>query len=194
MNIVYGSTIAPTMTNSLLIEYHEAKQSYNASKPSEKCANNNRSEHVIRPTFGPIVAENQPRKKTDRRSTTVVQLPPDYNTAKLMYRASKSRSVAREGETAKRGGVACIPRKADIVLGASERSTKSHSAPRRTASLSSKPTVREVLETPELVCAPPTVESGLKALGLIRPIDNKAYEFGLENGERHDRCIVIHLV
>lgn len=35
---------------------------------------------------------------------------------------------------------------------------------------------------------PPTVESGLKALGLIRPIDNKAYEFGLANG------IKVHLI
>jgi hypothetical protein len=187
------------MTNTILIEYHEAKKNYNASKPTEKNANHKKNAHAIRPTFDAFVAEKQPKKEIDRRPTTVVQLPPDYNTAKLMYRASKSRSAAMEGDLSERGGAARIPRKTKIVPGVSERSTEFLSAQRRTESRSSKPNFREVLTTPvssartaELVRVPPTVESGLKALGLLRPIDNKSYEFGLANGERHDRCIVIN--
>jgi len=35
---------------------------------------------------------------------------------------------------------------------------------------------------------PPTVESGLQALGLLRPIDNKTYDFSLADG------IKLHLI
>jgi hypothetical protein len=72
-----------------------------------------------------------------------------------------------------------------------ERSTDLASAPRRTASISSKPNIRDVStvaatsdRSTDLASAPPTVESGLQALGLLRPIDNKTYEFGLASGEK----------
>ncbi|KAL3793177.1 hypothetical protein ACHAW5_001405 [Stephanodiscus triporus] len=126
---------------------------------------------------------------------TTVQLPPNYNTAKLMYRASKSRAVATEGTTTESGVTERISSKPNIVPSVSDRSTARASTPRRLASISLKANTRDVSKIPatsersvELASAPPTVESGLKALGLLRPIDNKTYEFGLANGIR------LHLV
>ena len=94
-----------------------------------------------------------------------VQLPPNYNTAKLLYKASKSRAAARDGKGADGEQI---------------------------ASISLKPSNRDDAATPsmsELISMPPpTVESGLQALRLLRPIDNKTYEFGLANG------IQLHLI
>jgi hypothetical protein len=177
--------------NQILIEYQEAKKTYHhALKPTEGNAKGKACIHALRSTFEPVV--DQPKKEFDCRPTPI-QLPPDYNRAKALYRASKSRITAR-------GGISAGSERAETKIGpsVSERSTVLNTEPRRTARVSSKPNIREVLTTPassarstELVSAPPTVESGLKALGLLRPMDNKAYEFGLAKGEKHDRCIII---
>ncbi|KAL3780978.1 hypothetical protein ACHAW5_010433 [Stephanodiscus triporus] len=110
-------------------------------------------------------------------------------------RASKSRAAATEGTSTESGGTERISSKPNIVPSVSDRSTARANTPRRLASISSKANSRDVSKTlatsersVELACTPPTVESGLKALGLLRPIDNKTYEFGVANGIR------LHLV
>ena len=110
-------------------------------------------------------------KSIDRSSK--VQLPADYNTAKLLYRASKTRAIGREQQKKS----ADNDRAANISTRPNNRSvsmTSSAAIIERSADITDVP--------------PPTIESGLKALGLIRPIDNKAYEFGLANG------IMVHLI
>jgi hypothetical protein len=44
-----------------------------------------------------------------------VQLLPDYNTAKLMYKALKLRATTRACTTTEGGRMACIPSKPNIV-------------------------------------------------------------------------------
>ena len=185
------------------LEYREAKKNYEAAKSTARNADgkeHDRGEnlntirmekHALRSTFDPLVVEKLQKKEINCRPTTV-QLPPDYNIAKAMYRASKSWAADREGTTTEGGRTARIPSKPNIIgPGVSDRSTDLASAPRRTASISSKPNIRDVSTVPaagerstELARAPPTVESGLKELGLLRPIDNKTYDFGLANGEK----------
>ena len=189
--------------STISIEYREAKKNYDAAKSTARNADgkeNDRGEnpntirmekHALRPTFDPLVVEKLQKKEISCRPMTV-QLLPDYNTAKSMYRASKSRAAAREGTTTEGGRTARIASKQHVIgPGVSERSTDLASAPRRTASISSKPNIRDVSTVPatsdrptDLARAPPTVESGLQALGLLRPIDNKTYEFGLASGEK----------
>ncbi len=65
---------------------------------------------------------------------------------------------------------------------ASTRESIDHSKVALVSTISSVVKVQRPAETP------PTVESGLKALGLIRPLDSKTFEFGLAEG------IKLHLV
>ena len=110
-------------------------------------------------------------KSIDR--TSKVQLPADYNTAKLLYRASKTRASGREQQEKYTG----VDRAADKISSRSNNSSVS------TTSAAIIERSADSTDTPL-----PTVESGLQTLGLIRPIDNKAYEFGLANG------IMVHLI
>lgn len=195
----YSFSVQRNMS-SPMIEYREAKKNYpitskstarNADGKENDRVENLNTKHALRPTFDPLVVEKLKKKEINCRPMTV-QLLPDYNTAKAMYRASKSRAAAREGTTTEGGRTARIPSKPNFIdPGVSERSTDLASAPRRTASISSKPNIRDVSTDPatsdrstDLASAPPTVESGLQALGLLRPIDNKTYEFGLASGEK----------
>lgn len=63
------------------------------------------------------------------------------------------------------------------------KSTKARvSAQKSAARVVSESTVSSIVTGKLPAETPPTVESGLKALGLIRPLDNKAFEFGLAKG------------
>lgn len=103
-----------------------------------------------------------------------VQLPADYNTAKLLYRASKTRAAGREQQ----GKYTDVDRATNNIS-----SMPNNRSVSTTSSVAIIERAAVITDTP-----PPTVELGLKALGLIRPIDNKAYDFGLANG------IMVHLI
>lgn len=108
---------------------------------------------VLAPLFDPL-AEKKPGEGV-RRSNLPHRplLPTDYNTAKLMYKATKARTATRDGIYNER--VASAPTNDSMI----KNSVSSDHAK-----------------------TPPTVESGLKELGLVRPLDNKTFEFGLAKG------------
>jgi hypothetical protein len=60
-----------------------------------------------------LIVEKLQKKEINCRPMTV-QLLPDYNTARLFYKASKLRAAAREGATTQSGRMARIPPKPNI--------------------------------------------------------------------------------
>lgn len=158
------------------IEYPETKKNSADSRSYGKGANEvgkgcEASKTTVVNTTSADDTAGRDSKNIDRSSK--VQLPADYNTAKLLYRASKTRAIGREQQKKS----ADDDRAANISTRLNKRSVS------MTSSAASIERSADITDVP-----PPTVESGLKALGLIRPIDNKAYEFGLANG------IMVHLI
>lgn len=71
------------------------------------------------------------------------------------------------------------------------KATKARASTRESidiARVASVSTTSSIMTVNKPAGAPPTVDSGLKALGLIRPLDSKTFEFGLAKG------IQLHLV
>lgn len=170
--------VAKIMTK-LSLEYHNARKNYKTAKSSARCADgkeNNQGEPSnhkaagvekkagkgLRPAFDPLVIKQA--RPENKCKPTNLHLPTDYNTAKLKYNASKSRDLS-----------------AGNVKNASNSSRPATSS----KPASSNPSTSELSTK---VTSTPTAESGLKLLGLLRPIDNKSYEFGLAKG------IQVHLV
>ena len=164
----------------LSIEYHNAKKNYRTNKPSSRRADgkeNNQNEtrdtagkhrkasNTLRPAFDPLVAKKPSPENEPKKGKPNLLLSTDYSTAKLKYKASKSRAKAT---SARESG---------------------ESAGLKSANKTPKPFTCSN-QTTDDACSQitHTAESGLKLLGLLRPIDNKTYEFGLAKG------IEVHLV
>ena len=177
----------------LSIEYQNARKSYKASKAIDQSANEkenkvNQTERsatdqdASKPML-PICSSQKagmhssfnPKQKPSKQSRQ--HLPTDYNTAKLKFKASKSR--AKSASTKER------PNEAKQTDYPTRPST---SAKQIKVPSSSIPETNDNLNKLTQMQTPHTAESGLKMLGLLRPIDNKTYEFGLAHG------IEVHLV
>ena len=113
----------------------------------------------------------------------------EYNTTKQLYKSSKSRAARSSNKP-----VNTHPPSEHNTTKRLYNSSKSRAASKKStpvASSSSNPVVmKNKLDCVKSRSTPSTAtaESGLKALGLIRPLDNKTYEFGLSNG------IQLHLI
>ena len=99
----------------------------------------------------------------------------EYNTTKQQYKSSKSWAARSRSTTS-----------GDNGRGKNNISLAKESTP--VAASSSNPVMRNKSTNLAKSRTPPTAESALKTLGLLRPIDNKTYEFGLSNG------IQMHLI
>lgn len=143
-------------------EYEIAKAKHRAAKSSKTRAagKENNANRSLRPTFDP------PGTKKSSKSEPVeaekrLRLPMEYNTAKLQFKAAAGKG------------------KKDGTM--STRPVTRSSLTRKTPSKSEEAIDSDV-DANATTTVPPTVESGLELLGLLRPIDNKTYEFGLARG------------
>jgi len=140
------------------------------------------SSNHLRPTFDPkqqLSDKSADTTTTSNKSIVKPRLPlnTEYNTTKLMYKASKSRQKKTTTSTP------------------SSTNTNAKNTTKIEGKLNNSSVVKrqETTTHTNTTHTPPTsttatTESGLKALNLIRPIDNKTFEFGLAAG------IQVHLI
>ena len=152
-------------------------------KQSSKEKSSSSSNH-LRPSFDPKQQQDKSDADTTSKSNKPIIIKPrlplntEYNTTKLMFRASKSRQKTTTSNTHKK----------------TTSSTNKNVKNTTKIETESKPTrnspvdKRQETHTNSNTTHTATTESGLKALNLIRPIDNKTFEFGLAAG------IQVHLI
>ena len=158
----------------------------------------NSSNNHLRPTFDPKqqhLSDKSADTRTKSSNKPIIKPPrlplnTEYKTTKLMYRASKSRQKKTTASNTQKKNTSGPNKTVKNV----ENTKKIEGKPKPT---SNSPVVNRQETTIHFntntthttsTSATATAESGLKALNLIRPMDNKTFEFGLAAG------IQVHLI
>jgi len=160
-------------------------------KQSSKKTISSSSNH-LRPSFDPKQQQDKSADTTTKSSNKPIIKPrlplnTEYNTTKLMYRASKSRQKKTVSNTQKKttsGTNKNVKNRTKIDESRSKPTNSSVDKRQETITHTNTDTTH----TPSITTIITTAESGLRALNLIRPIDNKTFEFGLAAG------IQVHLI
>ena len=162
----------------------------NTTTQKQSSKKNSSSRNHLRPTFDP---KQQQDKSADTTKTNKPIIKPprlplntEYNTTKLIYRASKSRQKTTLSNTHKKNTIGIIK---NVKNTKKIETNKPKSASSSTVTRQeTTPHTNSNTTNTSITSTTATTESGLKALNLIRPIDNKTFEFGLAAG------IQVHLI
>jgi len=142
------------------------------------------SSNHLRPSFDPKQQQDKSadtRTKTNKPIIIKPRLPlnTEYNTTKLMYRASKSRQKSNTHKKTTSGTNKIVMNTTKIETNKPKPASSSTVTRQETTTNTN---TDNTTHTPSITTITATAESGLRALNLIRPIDNKTFEFGLAEG------------
>jgi len=155
------------------------------------------SSNHLRPSFDPKQKQDKSADTTTKTNKPIMNprlpLNTEYNTTKLMVRASKSRqkkTTASNTQNKTSSSTNNTTKNVETTMKIETNKPKPTSnSPivkrQETITNTNKNNTTPTLSTSTITA---TTESGLRALNLIRPIDNKTFEFGLAAG------IQVHLI
>jgi len=153
-------------------------------KSSSKSINS--SNNHLRPTFDPKQQQDKSTDTTSKNRKSIIKprlpLSTEYNTTKSMYKASKSRQ--KKTTTSTPSSTNTNAKNTTKIAGKSKPTSNSPVFSRQETTIHTNSNTTHTPPTSTTA----TTESGLRALNLIRPIDNKTFEFGLAAG------IQVHLI